>query len=75
MQGETPKPAAPSPPISAFGEAVIRHQQPPRIAEEGYYASMLCLLGDEAMQQGRTLSFPEEFKLDYLNHKAPQHPL
>ena len=73
--GEKPKTDGSSLLIDAFVEAVIRHQQPPRIAEEGYYASMLCLLGDEAMQQGRTLSFPEEFKLDYLNHKAPQHPL
>lgn len=68
--GEIPKTDGTSLLIDAFVEAVITGKQPPRIAEEGYYASMLCLLGDEAMQQERTLYFPDEFKLNYLNHTA-----
>ena len=40
------------------------------IAEEGYYASMLCLLGDQALQEERTLYFPDEYKINYLNHHS-----
>ena len=68
--GERPKSDGTSLLLEAFVEAAITNRQPPRIAEEGYYASQLCLLGDEAMQQERTLTFPDEFKIDYLNHKS-----
>lgn len=68
--GESPKSDGTSLLLEAFVEAVITSKQPERIAEEGYYASMLCLLGDEAMQQEKTLCFPDEFKLDYLNHQT-----
>lgn len=68
--GERPKSDGTSLLLEAFVEAVITRRQPARIAEEGYYASMLCLLGDEAMQQEKTLCFPDEFKLDYLNHRT-----
>lgn len=54
--------------IDAFVEAVITGNQPPSIAEEGYYASALCLLGDEALLRGEMLNFPDEYKIDYLNH-------
>lgn len=57
--------------LEAFAEAVITRKQPPLIAEEGYYATQLCLLGHQAMVEERSLVFPDEFKLDYLNHKAP----
>jgi hypothetical protein len=56
--------------LEAFAEAVITEKQPPLIAEEGYYATQLCLLGHQAMVEERTLEFPNEFKLNYLNHKA-----
>ncbi len=58
--------------LEAFAEAVITRKQPPLIAEEGYYATQLCLLGHQAMVEERSLVFPDEFKLDYLNHKAPE---
>ena len=45
-------------------------KQPERIAEEGYYASMLCLLGHQAMEEEKTLYFPDEYKIDYLNHQS-----
>ena len=45
-------------------------KQPERIAEEGYYASMLCLLGHQAMEEEKTLYFPNEYKIDYLNHQS-----
>lgn len=56
--------------LEAFAEAVITRKQPPLIAEEGYYATQLCLLGHQAMVEERSLVFPDEFKLNYLNHKA-----
>lgn len=68
--GERPKEDGTSLLLEAFAEAVITHKQPANIAEEGYYASMLCLLGDEALQEERTLYFPEDFKINYLNHKV-----
>ena len=53
---------------AAFVEAVITHKQPENIAEECYYASVLALWGDMALQEGRILTFPDEYKLNYLNH-------
>jgi len=55
--------------LEAFAEAVITQKQPPLIAEEGYYATQLSLLGHQAMKEVRTLNFPEQYKIDYLNHK------
>ena len=68
--GERPKTDGTSLLLEAFAEAVITRKQPKRIAEEGYYASMLCLLGDQALQEEKVLYFPDEYKIDYLNHKA-----
>ena len=51
--------------VEAFVEAVCTGKQPPRIAEEGYYATQLCLIGHEAIVQGQPLAFPEEMKIDY----------
>lgn len=74
ITGERPKTDGSSLLLEAFVEAVITRKQPARIAEEGYYASTLCLLGDQAMQEERTLTFPDEYKINYLNHqsKAPE---
>lgn len=58
--------------LEAFVEAVITQKQPPLIAEEGYYATQLCLLGHQAMEEERTIVFPDEFKINYLNHKAKE---
>ena len=70
ITGERPKTDGTSLMLDAFVEAVITRKQPLRIAEEGYYASQLCLLGHQAMEEERTLYFPEEYKIDYLNHKS-----
>lgn len=67
--GERPKSDGTSLLLSAYVEAVITGKQPQRIAEEGYYASLLCLLGYQAIEEERILSFPEEYKIDYLNHR------
>ena len=52
------------------GTSLLLEKQPERIAEEGYYASMLCLLGHQAMEEEKTLYFPDEYKIDYLNHQS-----
>ena len=70
INGERPKTDGTSLLLDAFVEAVITQKQPARIAEEGYYASMLCLLGHQALEEERTLYFPDEFKIDYLNHQS-----
>ncbi len=55
--------------LDAFVEAVITRRQPIRVAEEGYYASVLCLLGHQAIEEGCILPFPDEYKINYLNHQ------
>ena len=56
--------------LEAFAEAVITQKQPALIAEEGYYATQLSLLGHEAMKEEQILHFPDKYKINYLNHKA-----
>ena len=68
--GERPKSDGSSLLLEAFVEAVITRKQPARIAEEGYYASMLCLLGHQALQEEKTLYFPDEYKINYLTHQS-----
>lgn len=68
--GEKPKTDGTSEMLAAFAEAVITRKQPVNIAEEGYYASAFALLGLQAIDEQRILTFPDEYKLDYLNHKA-----
>ncbi|MCD7971074.1 MAG: Gfo/Idh/MocA family oxidoreductase [Candidatus Azobacteroides sp.] len=55
--------------LDAFVEASITQKQPLHIAEEGYYASALCLLGHQAIEEERRVYFPDRYKIDYLNHK------
>lgn len=63
--GERPKTDGTSLNIDAFVEAAVTNRQPPRIAEEGYYASQLALWGYDAIEKGQVLEFPEEYKIDY----------
>lgn len=67
--GERPKSDGTSLMLDAFVETVITGKQPENIAEEGYYASTLCLLGHDAIEKGQIVTFPEEYKINYLNHK------
>lgn len=57
--------------LEAFVDSVITGRKVPNLMEEGYYSSMLCLLGHQAMEEGRIIEFPDKYKIDYLNHKAP----
>ena len=38
------------------------------VAEEGYYATIMSLLGQQAIDEKQIITFPEEFKIDY-NYK------
>ncbi len=67
--GERPQSDGTSLMLDAFVEAVITKKQPVKIAEEGYYASALCLLGYEAIEKQQIVTFPKEYKINYLNHK------
>ena len=71
--GKSPKEDGTSIMLDAFVEAVITRKQPERIMEEAYYASALSLLGHQALEEERIVTFPDEYKLDYLNHTS--HPL
>lgn len=71
ITGNRPKGDGTSEMLEAFVDSVITRCQPANVAEEGYYASQLCLMGDLAIREDRTVWFPDEYKLDYLNHKAP----
>lgn len=67
--GEKPTSDGTSLMLDAFVEAVITGKQPEKIAEEGYYASALCLLGHEAIEKEQIVPFPDAYRLNYLNHK------
>lgn len=68
--GKAPKEDGTSLMLDAFVEAVITRKQPLNIVEEGYYASAMSLLGHQALEEQRIVTFPDEYKLDYLNHKS-----
>ena len=68
LLGKRPKGDGTSQNLAAFVEAVITGKQPEMVAEEGYYAGVLALLGHQAMEEEQTLTFPEAYKLNYLNH-------
>jgi predicted dehydrogenase len=53
--------------ISAFCQAAITGEKAKNIVEESYYATMLCLLGNQAADEQKKINFPEKFKIPYLN--------
>ena len=68
LLGKRPKGDGTSLLVDAYIEAVITEKQPEQIAEEGYYASALTLLGHQAIEEGEILTFPDAYKINYLNH-------
>lgn len=68
--GKAPKEDGTSIMLDAFIESVITRKQPENIVEEAYYASALSLLGHQAVEENRIITFPEEYKIDYLNHSS-----
>ena len=52
--------------MSAFAQACITGEQAKNIVEEAYVATILCLLGNQAMAEQKTIYFPEEYKIPYM---------
>ena len=52
--------------MSAFCTSCINGERAANIVEEAYSSTMLCLLGNQAMDEGRLVRFPEEYKIPYL---------
>ena len=75
LLGKAPKEDGTSLMLDAFVEAVITGKQPENIVEEAYYASALSLLGHQAIEEQRIITFPDCYKLDYLNHSSLADPL
>lgn len=49
--------------LEQFVQAAIENKPNEWIAQQGYYAAVLSLLGHQAMEEQRTVEFPEEFIL------------
>lgn len=49
--------------LQVFCHSILTNTQPPDVLEEAYYASVLCLLGDEAILQQRILTLPDALKI------------
>jgi predicted dehydrogenase len=53
--------------LAAFCEAVVTGRPAPALVEEAYYSSVLALLGLQSMEEQRIITFPDEYKIPYLN--------
>ena len=53
--------------LSAFCQSCITGEKAKDVVEEAYCSTALCLLGNQAMEEGRTLLFPDEYKIPYMN--------
>jgi len=53
--------------LEAFCDAIRTGRPVPGLVEEAYYASTLSLLGIQAMEEQRSIAFPDEYKIPYLN--------
>ena len=53
--------------LASFCEAVVTGRPAPNLVEEAYYSSILALLGLQAMEENRMVTFPDEYKIPYLN--------
>ena len=53
--------------VEAFCHSVITGKPAENLVEEAYYSSVLALLGLQAMEEQRFVTFPDEYKIPYLN--------
>ncbi|MDR1601312.1 MAG: Gfo/Idh/MocA family oxidoreductase [Tannerella sp.] len=53
--------------LTSFCEAAVTGRPAECLVEEAYYSSVLALLGLQAMNEQRILTFPDEYKIPYLN--------
>lgn len=52
--------------VSAYCTSVITGESMPILVEEAYYASVLALLGNKAMEERSVIEFPKEYEIPYL---------
>ncbi len=52
--------------LSAFCQSCITGEKAKDVVEEAYCSTLLCLLGNQAMEEERTITFPEEYKIPYM---------
>ena len=53
--------------LSAFCQSCITGEKAENVVEEAYCSTMLCLLGNQAMEEGRTIDFPEAYRIPYMS--------
>lgn len=53
--------------LSAFCQSCITGEKAKDVVEEAYYSTVLCLLGNQAMEENRVITFPEEYKIPYMS--------
>lgn len=52
--------------LSAFCQSCITGEKAKDVVEEAYCSTALCLLGNQAMDEKRVITFPDEYKIPYM---------
>jgi predicted dehydrogenase len=52
--------------LSAFCQSCLTGEKAESVVEEAYCSTLLCLLGNQAMEEARIIKFPEEYKIPYM---------
>ena len=53
--------------VAAFVHSAITGKPVENLVEEAYYSSILAILGLQAMEERRIVTYPDEYKIPYLN--------
>ena len=52
--------------LSSFCQSCITGEKAQNVVEEAYCSTVLCLLGNQAMDEQRHIRFPDEYKIPYM---------
>lgn len=52
--------------LSSFCQSCITGEKAQNVVEEAYCSTVLCLLGNQAMDEQRHILFPDEYKIPYM---------
>lgn len=53
--------------LSAFCQSCITGEKATNVVEEAYCATTLCLLANQAMDEHRVVTYPDEYKIPYMH--------
>jgi len=53
--------------LESFCQACITGERAENVVEEAYCATLLCLMGNQAMDEKRVVEIPEEYIIPYMN--------